>query len=80
MWENPAVVTGGTGDIFPHGMNKRWALIATGPTAGTLQMVNAFNGGWYTNMNYTTKRCWTTDSAGAKPAGSPCNAHTNVAY
>jgi len=80
MWENPAVVTSGTGDIFPHGMNKRWALIATGPTAGSLQMVNAFNGGWYTNMNYTTKRCWTTNSAGAKPTGSPCNAHTNVAY
>lgn len=81
MWENPVVVTGGTGDIFPHGMNKRWALIGVGPAAGSLQMVDAFNGGWYTNIDYQNKTCWTTDSGGKKvPSGSPCNSHTNQGY
>ncbi|HET6591855.1 MAG TPA: cytochrome c3 family protein, partial [Xanthomonadales bacterium] len=80
MWENPAAVTAGSGDIFPHGMNKRWALLGTGPTAGSTQMVQAFNGGWYTNMNYLGKRCWTTDSTGGLPSGSPCNEHTNQNY
>lgn len=70
MWDS-ADITPGAGDIFPHGMNKRWALRG-GSTPSTGQMVDSFNGGWYTDINYTTKQCWTVTGTGATIAGSPC--------
>lgn len=84
MWENAGVGVAsggvvGNGKIYPHGMNKRWALIAGG-TAGSGQMVDSFNGGWYTNIDYTAKKCWTTTSTGGTLVSTPCNAHTAVAY
>jgi len=76
MWSNAAL--GGDGKIYPHGMNARWYTWFGGaPGSGTGQMVDKFNGGWYTNMNYTTKQCWATNSSGGKISGSPCGTHAN---
>ena len=59
MWENPAVVLPaiGTGKIYPHGMNKKWAATIDG-IAGSQQMVDTFLGGWFINNNYATRQCW----------------------
>lgn len=80
MWENPNIVTGGawgavgSGDIFPHGWNKKWTRFPDGTTAGaTTVMVDAFVGGWLSQVNYTTKLCWNSASnAGGSPTGTPC--------
>jgi hypothetical protein len=82
MWNNPVANNGvGTGKIYPHGMNMRWYTIGTQAAgSGSGQMTDAFNGGWYTNMDYTNKKCWTTNTGTVKPSGSPCNNHNAVAY
>ena len=80
MWENPAT-TGGTGDIFPHGMNKRWAKRGTSATlAGSLQPVDSFNGGWYTDINYSTKQCWNVDDLGNDATGGTCSNEGGLVY
>lgn len=84
MWNNPSASIGGNGLIYPHGLNQRWYTLGTGAAGtGTGQMVDAFNGGWYTNMDYTTgaKKCWTTATGNVAPAGvTPCNGHGGVGY
>jgi len=76
MWSNAAL--GGDDNIYPHGMNARWYTWFGGaPGSGTQQMVDKFNGGWYTNINYTTKQCWATDSSNKKISGSPCGTHAS---
>lgn len=76
MWSNAAL--GGDGKIYPHGMNARWYTWFGGAAgSGSGQMVDKFNGGWYTNMDYTTKQCWATNSSGGKISGSPCGTHAN---
>lgn len=57
IWDNALYGAGATDDIYPHGMNKRW-ISTLGGVTGSGQMVDSFNGGWYSNMNYTTKQCW----------------------
>lgn len=84
MWNNPSANIGGDGLIYPHGLNRRWYTLGTGAAGtGTQQMVDSFNGGWYTNMDYTSgaKKCWTTATGNVAPAGAtPCNGHAGVGY
>ncbi len=86
MWNNPSANIGGDGLIYPHGLNRRWWTLGTTTYSATLasgsgQMVDSFLGGWYTNMNYTGKTCWTTSAGNVTPAGAtPCNAHNGVGY
>ena len=69
MWENPAVVAGGTGDIFPHGMNKKWAATID-TVVGSQQMVDTFLGGWFINNNYATRQCWPQSATCGNRAGT----------
>ncbi len=85
MWENAAVSTGATGDIFPHGMNRRWATIGTSTSASTGAMVDSFNGGWYTTIDYAGKRCFTQSggtlaslTGATTPTGSPCGGRSGT--
>ena len=84
MWNNPSANIGGDGLIYPHGLNRRWYTLGTGAArTGTQQMVDSFNGGWYTNMDYTSgaRKCWTSGTGNIAPAGAtPCNSHAGVGY
>ena len=78
MWEfstDPGVGINSTnslssGNIYVHGMNKRFTLNEQDGTAGTDQESDAFVDGYLENMDFTNRACW---------AGT-CKDHSNKAY
>ncbi len=89
MWDYAAPLTGYTyggnsGKINAHGWNKRWyyreGVEGSGQnrgkyvlTMGSGQAVEAFNGGYLADINYTTPQCWTETSNCAHGGGRTDN-------
>jgi hypothetical protein len=78
MWEfatDPGVGINSTnslssGNIYVHGMNKRFTLNEQDGTAGTDSLSEAFVDGFLENMDFTNRACWT----------GTCKDHSNKAY
>lgn len=72
MWENSATTPTGSMKIYPHGMNKKWTKYPDGVATPTQHMADSFVGGWYTNIDYVNKLCWTVNSGGAVINATAC--------
>jgi hypothetical protein len=58
------------GNIYIHGMNKKWVYNEEDGTAGTQEPVENFINGYLANLSHLNKRCW----------AQTCKNHANKAY
>lgn len=78
MWEfatSPAAGINTTnslsaGNIYVHGMNKRFTINEQDGTAGTDSLSDAFVDGYLENMDFTNRKCW----------AETCKSHSDKAY
>ncbi len=66
MWDHAGtnLSTGGDSEkIYVHGMNKRYYYRESGSTlsAGTHVMADRFLSGYVSDVNFSTRRCWTDE-------------------
>ncbi|MFZ1730790.1 MAG: cytochrome c3 family protein [Bacteroidota bacterium] len=71
MWDHAGTTlnTGGNSEkLYVHGLNKRyyWRESGTALTAGTQQMANRFLSGYVSDVNFTTRRCWTDQTSNVR--------------
>jgi hypothetical protein len=59
-----------SGNIYVHGMNKRFDINEQDGTAGTGQLSDAFVDGYLENMDFSGRKCW----------AETCKSHSNKAY